>query len=74
MPKFYITLGQNHRHLIDHRIWDKDAVLELRAPDVSAAEKYAFDNLDKDWAMCTNEAEHDMSFYPKGIIKSITIK
>jgi len=71
MPNYYITLGQSHRHLIDNTEWDKDGVLEIKAEDASQAENYAFDNLDKSWAMITNEEEHDPSFYPKGVVKSI---
>lgn len=73
MPKFYVTLGQSHRHLIDNKPWDKDSVLEIVAPNASIAEKYAFDNLDKSWSMMTNEEEHDPSFYPNGVIKTVKI-
>ena len=73
MEKFYITLGQQHRHMVDNRIWDKDSVLEIKAEDVSQAEEYAFDQLGKSWAMCTNEQEHDQSFYPKGVIKTVDL-
>ena len=74
MPKFYITLGQAHKHLIDHKIWDKDSVLEIKAEDVGKAENYAFENIGKSWCMCTSEEEHDPSFYPKGVIKSIDLR
>jgi hypothetical protein len=73
MAKYYVTLGQSHQHMIDHNIWDKDGVLEIKADDASAAENYAYDNLDKSWAMITNEEEHDPSFYPKGVVKTIDL-
>lgn len=74
MGKFYITLGEEHRHMIDNRIWDKDAVLEIKAENSSVAENYAQRNLGKSWAMLTNEEEHIPDLYPKGTIKSVTIK
>lgn len=73
MAKFYITLGQSHQHIIDNRIWEKNSVLEIEAESVSQAEQYAFNNLGNKWAMCTDESQHKPEFYPKGIIKSITI-
>lgn len=73
MPKFYITLGQAHKHMIDHKIWDKDSVLEIKAEDVGQAADYASAQLEKSWAMCTSEEEHDPSMYPKGVIKTINL-
>jgi hypothetical protein len=74
MERFYVTLGKNHRHMLEDKIWDHQAVLELRAEDVSAAENYAFDQLGTSWAMMTNEEEHRPECYPKGKIGTITVR
>lgn len=74
MPNFYITLGQVHQHIVDGKKWDKDSVMEVVADNISVVEDYAFQEFGKSWCMVSNEAGHDQRFYPKGIIKTVTLK
>lgn len=74
MPKFFVSLGNEQKHVIDDHIWDKDSVLQINAETAEKAEQWTKEKLEKNWAMLTTEEEHCQDLYPKGVIGQVTIK
>lgn len=64
--KWYFTFGQSHVHTILDRVFDKDIVVSLSAPDERTASFKMSNMFGRVWGM-SYSAKPDMRYYPKGI-------
>ena len=72
MPKYYLTFGRDHRHVVDGVVFDKDCVAEIEANDYGSARDMAFSKLGAKWCfMHENIDQVEMRFYPRGVIRWI---
>jgi hypothetical protein len=67
---FYVSFGQVHRHEINGQIFDKDCICEIESFDLDTAQEDALRLFGPKFCMIyRGEAELNMDFYPRGIIK-----
>ena len=67
MPKYIITFGQEHRHEIDGKVFDRNCVAEVEAENELEARnlfmpEFCFSYPEESFS------ENNMSFFPRGKI------
>lgn len=72
--RFFVTFGQQYRREHHPRLpaAHPDGVVEILAADEAEARSLAFEYLGDRWAFLYVASECDMSFYPRGVLLTIT--
>lgn len=70
MKTFFLTFGQEHRHVLKSMYFDKDCIVQIEAKDYDEARKVAFMVFGKGWAWLY-ESFPGLGFFPRGILKPV---
>lgn len=65
--EFWFTFGQDHRHEVEGKVFDKDCVATVRAADMGEARDTMFRHFGDKWAF-SYQNPPDMSYFPRGFI------
>jgi hypothetical protein len=70
--KTYVTFGQDHRHVIDGKIFDKDCVAVIESESAEAGRALAFETFGRKFCFeypeeCFNM--ESMKWFPRGFIE-----
>jgi len=69
--KIYVSFGQDHRHEINGKVFDKDCIAIIEAPNYNAGRKRAFDLFDSKFCWIYTKEDIDLQrsyYFPRGII------
>lgn len=69
MPKTYVTFGQDHRHVINNVVYDKDCVAVIECHDELHGRELAFEHFGRKWCFEYHEKIPNMQHFPRGIIR-----
>lgn len=73
MKAFFFTCGQAHVHQVGGgKVWDKDSVLQVNAPDEDTAREKVVQLFGQKWSNVYTEDDIGMEFYPKGVCAVIS--
>ena len=64
VAKTYITFGQEHRHVIDGQVFDKDCVAEVNLPEEEARAIF----MPKFCFSYTDLSKVKLEYYPRGLV------
>jgi hypothetical protein len=67
--KQYVTFGQNHRHEINGKVFDRNCVATYDAPDMDEGRKMAFDLFGRKFCFHYSDEEPNMSYFPRGFVE-----
>lgn len=71
--KMYLTLGQDHRHVVNGKVLDKDCVVVIECKDYADGRRIAWELFDDKFCFTYPEDRFDWdkcsSFYPRGLIE-----
>lgn len=75
MPNFYFTCGQVHSHNLPYqnKIWNKDNVLKVVAPDHLIAKKYINANFGNKWSNVYDDSTLEISYFKGGIVHTVNL-
>lgn len=69
MVTSYFTFGQDHRYVIDGKVFDKDCVVQIEAETHGEARKKMFEVFGEAWSFQYANKPPKMEYFPRGIIK-----
>ena len=68
--KTYITFGQDHRHEVNGKIFDKDCVAEIECTDHEDGRNKAFEAFGPTFAFSYTDLDQvGMHYYHRGLVK-----
>lgn len=67
MQSFYFTFGQDHRHKVRGKEFNRDTVVRIVAEDQGTAREVMFDWFKDKWSMQYSELPN-MDYFPGGVI------
>ena len=70
--KTYVTFGQDHRHVIDDKVFDKDCVAVIESESASVGRNIAFEMFGPKFCVEYPEDCFDMEimkYFPRGFVE-----
>jgi len=69
--KIYVTFGQEHKHYVNGKVFDKDCVAVIESQDAALGRKVAFEVFDGVFATTYREDQFTpeiLKYFPRGLI------
>lgn len=72
MQKHYFSFGQEHVHRYNDTTFDCDSIVQINAPNGSAARTKMFEVFGQKWAGHYSESDVNFKYFPRGVVIVLT--